>query len=58
MILYVLSVNRITFLYVGFVNIRILSMIQTDCRVSRLGGFFYIDVLNEGILRVETDEFF
>ena len=35
---------RCFFLYVGFVNIRILSMIQTDCRVATSRGFFYIDV--------------
>ena len=46
------------FLYVGFGKIRILFMIQTDCRVARFGGFFYIDVQSACILRVEIDEFF
>ena len=34
----------------------ILSMTQTVSRVARLGGFFYIDVLSVGILRVEIDK--
>ena len=46
------------FPYVGFAKMMILSMIQTDCRVARLGGFFNIDVLRDGILRVEIDEIF
>ena len=44
------------FPYVGFANLMILSMTQTVSRVARLGGFFYIDVLRVGILRVEIDE--
>ena len=44
------------FPYVGFANLMILSMTQTVSRVARLGGFFYIDVLSVGILRVEIYE--
>ena len=44
------------FPYVGFTNLMILSITQTVSLVARLGGFFYIDVLRDGILRVEIDE--